>query len=245
MIKQILTDKDIYDILHKKYICLPNDGLLLQRKDKKVVGSLNPKGYVTTRLNGKYVGVHRLIYCMVHGQMPDVIDHLNHNPSDNRISNLRDVTHAENLRNRSSGKSNKSGIIGVCFNENKNRWLVNIRHNGQSFHLGSFTNFINAVKARAYAEKQLGYEEYDFITTASAYLYRIENMVFKTNLLLEKSKEVKDSIENEWEFFTLAKKPQFDSFVQAQTKKHLKESKLNEQVDLVKIQELNKQLLNK
>lgn len=249
MNEQILTDKDIYDMLHKKYICLPNDGLLLKKRTKKVVGGLDGNGYVMTCFNGKKEGVHRLIYCMVHGHMPNEIDHLNHNPSDNRISNLCDVTHAENLRNLLPGKNNKSGIIGVSFNEKRDRWQANIRYNEQSLYLGSFKYFINAVKARAYAEKQLGYEEYEFLTTASIYLYCIENNFhFEEPQEPQEPQELEESedlVKNEWEFFTLAKKPKFDKFIQEQTKQCIKEIKLKEQVDLAEIQELNKQLLNK
>lgn len=245
MTTQILTDKDIYDILHKKYICLPNDGLLLKKSNKKVVGSLSGNGYVLTDFNGKKEGVHRLIYCMVYGHMPNEIDHLNHNQSDNRISNLRDGTHAENLRNRSIGKNNKSGITGVWFNENTNRWIATIKHNGQYLYLGSFKNFINAVKARAYTEKKLGYEEYDFLTTASIYLFRLDNMIFKTNVVLTEDKNTKGSVDTEWEFFTLSRKQKIDKFIQEQTEQHIKEDKLKEQTDLTEIQELNKQLLNK
>ncbi|HRI99390.1 MAG TPA: HNH endonuclease signature motif containing protein [Hyphomonas sp.] len=65
-------------------------------------------------LNGKRVYAHRIIWKMVHGVDPRVIDHINGDKLDNRIHNLRSVTHQENLRNtRRDRKNNTSGHVGV------------------------------------------------------------------------------------------------------------------------------------
>lgn len=64
--------------------------------------------------------VHRVIWEMFNGAIPDgfVIDHLNGNPQDNRISNLECKTHAQNLQNCKRNKRNKSGVSGVHFVKN-------------------------------------------------------------------------------------------------------------------------------
>jgi hypothetical protein len=65
------------------------------------VGCINGRGYVVVTLLGKKFTGHRLAWLLHHGEWPrEVIDHINRNPSDNRIANLRDVSQAVNLKNR-------------------------------------------------------------------------------------------------------------------------------------------------
>jgi len=76
------------------------------RRSQKPIGHTNKLGYVTIYLAvipgiyRKFLA-HRLAWLMHYGKFPDfTIDHINHNPGDNRISNLRDVPLVENLRSR-------------------------------------------------------------------------------------------------------------------------------------------------
>jgi len=66
-------------------------------------------------LNKKSYCVHRIIWFMVHGysDTTKVIDHLNGDPSDNRIQNLSLKTIQENSQNRFKSKNNKTGVNGV------------------------------------------------------------------------------------------------------------------------------------
>ncbi|MDA6380520.1 HNH endonuclease signature motif containing protein [Escherichia coli] len=69
-------------------------------------------------INGKAYPAHRLAWLIVYGTMPDgFIDHINRVRTDNRISNLRLVTHSENMQNRKIQKNNKSGYRGVSWDE--------------------------------------------------------------------------------------------------------------------------------
>ena len=65
----------------------------------KRAGTINHKGYVIIGHARRKYMAHRLAWYFVHGEQPEIIDHINHNPSDNRIANLRNVTNAENLLN--------------------------------------------------------------------------------------------------------------------------------------------------
>ena len=58
---------------------------------------------------------HRVIWAMHYGEWPDQVDHINHDKADNRIENLRTVTHSENARNRKLNKNNTSGHAGVTW----------------------------------------------------------------------------------------------------------------------------------
>ncbi|WP_409242962.1 HNH endonuclease, partial [Enterobacter hormaechei] len=75
----------------------------------------------------------------VHGELPELdIDHINGNPSDNRLENLRLVTHQQNMCNRKKRNDNSSGYPGVCFHKTNNKWHASIRVKGKRIHLGYF-----------------------------------------------------------------------------------------------------------
>lgn len=124
--------------------------------------SVNSTGYKTFKINGKQYLEHRLIWAWHYGNVPDYLDHINNNFLDNRIENLREATHQENMCNRKTPKHNKSGVKGVY--KQKNRWRAQITANGVMKYLGSFVNLDDAkyavIKARNSLHKNfsnLGY----------------------------------------------------------------------------------------
>jgi hypothetical protein len=101
-------------------------------------GYLNNTGYLRVKINQKGYLIHRLIYVSHHGYLPKMIDHINGNPLDNRIENLREATSYENQYNAKARKDNYSGIKGIGWNKTKKKWIVRIRINGVRKHLGAF-----------------------------------------------------------------------------------------------------------
>ena len=94
-IKSILIDKDIKWIIYKYYI------------------QLNANGYPQTRTGGNKQFLHHLVM-----NSTGLIDHINHNPLDNRKKNLRICnTCSDNCINQSVGVKNSSGHIGVWFDK--------------------------------------------------------------------------------------------------------------------------------
>ncbi|HED1260374.1 HNH endonuclease [Enterobacter hormaechei] len=104
-----------------------------------VAGYINSLGYVQIGIDCVAYGAHRLAWMYVHGNLPEMdVDHINGNPSDNRIENLRLATHQQNMCNRKKRIDNTSGYPGVYFNKAANKWRACIRVEGKRIHLGYF-----------------------------------------------------------------------------------------------------------
>ena len=108
-------------------------------------GAICKNGYVklTFRVDGKReeITAHRLAWLMEYGSLPlGQIDHINQVKTDNRLSNLRDVSDAENKKNMPIHPRNKSGISGVSWRESRQRWIAIVTVNGKSNYLGSFVD---------------------------------------------------------------------------------------------------------
>jgi hypothetical protein len=101
-------------------------------------GTLKQPGYFKTRIDGKFYLNHRLIFLMHHGHLPEYLDHIDNNPSNNRIENLRAATLTENKYNSKLSKNNTSGVKGVSWYKAENNWRVKIYVNGKQKHFGYF-----------------------------------------------------------------------------------------------------------
>jgi len=133
------------------------------RRAKKgdVVGNKDALGYLHVEFNGKKLKLHRVCYALYHGRDPYPMqcDHINHDRADNRICNLRLVTHQENARNQKKRKTNTSGHCGVHFKKERQKWQARICTNKKERHLGYFTNKAEAIAARKAAEIKYGFHE--------------------------------------------------------------------------------------
>jgi len=67
-----------------------------------------------------------------------VIDHINGDKRDNRITNLRYATHKENLRNRGAPTNNTSGYKGVSYRKDTDKYAAYIGHGKERICLGCF-----------------------------------------------------------------------------------------------------------
>ena len=103
-------------------------------------GSVNAEGYVLIGVDGARYMAHRLAWLYVFGSLPTkLIDHINHDKSDNRIENLREVTQSENLQNQvSPRKTTKSGFLGVSWDGANKKWMAVIKTNRKLKNLGRF-----------------------------------------------------------------------------------------------------------
>lgn len=120
-------------------------------------------GYVLIRIDGVKYSAHRLAFLYITGEFPPKhIDHKNGDRSDNRFTNLRHASRS--LNNRNVRAYGTSGIRGVHWNRASNKWHAQIKIDGKSRHIGSFTTEKEAAAARHNAEiaynKSVGQEVY-------------------------------------------------------------------------------------
>lgn len=103
--------------------------------------------------------LHRLAWFYMTGAWPNIIDHINRNPYDNRWCNLRNTTQAMNRKNNSRYSHNTSGVTGVrrkrWSSGSMSRWCAEIWVDGQTRTIGYFDNFDEAVSARRSEELRL------------------------------------------------------------------------------------------
>jgi len=112
-------------------------------------------GYKTGSICGENFKAQRVIWKMNFGDDPEQIDHIDGDRSNNRLDNLRDVSAAENARNRCLAKNNKTGVIGV-YRWRQGRfsyWVAHLGGKNQAY----FDNFEEAVAARKAAEREYGF----------------------------------------------------------------------------------------
>jgi hypothetical protein len=102
------------------------------------VCSREAKGYLRVAVGKTRVKAHAVAWAMHYGVWPPMqIDHINRNPSDNRIVNLRLATNQDNSANKGLYKNNKSGVKGV-HQARSGRWVAAIRIDYVRVHLGTF-----------------------------------------------------------------------------------------------------------
>jgi hypothetical protein len=132
------------EVLHDKLSYDPKSGHLTwnyttQWTKKGTIAGTNCLGYIKISVNKVIIPAHRIAWAMHYGTWPfGEIDHINGNRVDNRIENLREVTHQQNCMNRAKAQNNKSGYKGVSWHKVAKKWQAHLSIGGKSVYLGLF-----------------------------------------------------------------------------------------------------------
>lgn len=124
------------------------------------IGNISDRYFIVCINQKKYL-LHKLAWYFIYGTYPeDQIDHIDQNTHNNSINNLRLVTSQENSKNKPKRRDNISGITGVSFDKNSNKWVVRIKNNkGVYENRGRFNTTDEAEQVRIAALIELGYSE--------------------------------------------------------------------------------------
>jgi hypothetical protein len=115
-------------------------------------------GYIRGKIFDQMQREHRLVWLFVTGSWPqDQLDHIDGNPTNNAITNLREVSTTENQKNKSLRVDNTSGVPGVFWYTRLRKWQATIGVNNQRIVLGRYENWFDAVCARKSAEVLYGF----------------------------------------------------------------------------------------
>ena len=115
-----------------------SDGVLTRKKNGKLAGSVNARGYVQSVVDGRLQYNHRIIFLMKNGYLSDCIDHIDGNKQNNRIENLRAATVSQNGCNAKVSSRNKSGYKSVRFHKASKKWIVQFTFNGKAVYFGLY-----------------------------------------------------------------------------------------------------------
>lgn len=111
-------------------------------------------GYSRISFNGKYWQYHKAIFYFHNGWVPDLLDHIDHDSSNNRIENLRPASYSQNNINRVLKNKPKSGFRGV-YKTSRHRWVVYLSINSKRTIVGRFCDPVEAAKAHDRAAKEI------------------------------------------------------------------------------------------
>lgn len=116
-------------------------------------------GYLYVKVHGRRYRVHRVVMLMCYGFYGEglEVDHINHIRNDNRLVNLRFVTHGENTRNQSVSSKNTSGVTGVYFYKRLQKYIARISVDRENIYLGRFETLEEAAAARAEANLKFNF----------------------------------------------------------------------------------------
>ena len=157
--------------LRECLLYIPHTGLFVWLKTVhshavagSIAGTISKGGYRVIQFQKIIFRANRLAIFLTTGKWPNgVVDHRDGNKLNDRIDNLRDVTHSVNMRNQHRPhKNTKSGYIGVSLHKVTNKWIAQLNYKDvRKKHIGSYDT-----PEEAYA---------NYLAAKSAYELRCQN----------------------------------------------------------------------
>jgi hypothetical protein len=119
-------------------------------------GHKDEKGRKQVKLNGRSYKAARLIWAWHDGLMGEhQIDHIDGDPGNDRIDNLRLATAAQNARNRNASCRNSSGVRNVTWHAQSEKWWVRLTISGKTISLGLYKDLDTAKRIAAEKRRAL------------------------------------------------------------------------------------------
>lgn len=141
------TKQDLHDLFRyengKLFWKTINSG----RRIDVEAGWLDKLGYRYIGLGRKTYRAYHLIYMMFYGYLPKLIDHIDGNPLNNQVENLREASSLQNSWNQKKRCTNTSGVKGISWSKKNSRWVARCMINYKSHFVGSFESIDSAEKA--------------------------------------------------------------------------------------------------
>lgn len=155
-----ITQKELKEVLHYD----ENTGVFTwlktlapRGKAGSKAGSSGLRCRIEIRIKGKLYLAHRLAWLYKYGAWPEVIDHIDGDPSNNSIQNLRCASQKENTWNSRIRSNNTSGIKGVRYDKVRGKWSARLKAGGEFKLLKRFNTKEEAIEAyRLAADKYHG-----------------------------------------------------------------------------------------
>ena len=142
--------KELFDYRDGKLFWKTNKGS--QGLAGAEAGALRDDGYRLIGVDGRLYRAHKLIWLWHRNELPELLDHIDNDPTNNRIENLRIATRSENGFNSGARTNTKSGIKGVWWHQKNEKWRVSIYVNGRPTDFGCYEDLelaeLVAIEAR-------------------------------------------------------------------------------------------------
>ena len=129
----------------------PDSGMMYYKVDRgckkvgDIAGSTNTRGYKRVKFSGKHYAYHHVCWFLHYGTWPDHnIDHIDRDPLNNVIGNLREATLSQQQSNAKGWGYCK--YKGVCYREHNSSWMAYINKDGVRYNLGYFSSDYEAAK---------------------------------------------------------------------------------------------------
>ena len=163
----IIVNKDkASNLLHSRLLELleynPDSGIFTWKSARgphakgSAAGNIQSNGYCQIRIDYKLFLSHRLAWFYCFTEWPEyLIDHIDGNPSNNKLDNLREATQSQNMQNTGLLRTNSSGFRGVSYVKSRNKYEAYISIDNKKKNLGHFNTAEEASIAYLNAANQV------------------------------------------------------------------------------------------
>lgn len=130
-------------------------------RKNSLAGHIDNYGYRRITINNNVYMAHKLAWFYHYKTWPKLLDHIDRNPDNNSIFNLRECTQSQNQMNRGVQSNNTLGVKGVKLNKKGDKYIASITKDYQYYHLGTFDNIEEADLAYHTKAKEIFGEFYN------------------------------------------------------------------------------------